>query len=83
MATHSSVLSWRIPRTEEPSGVYMGSQRVRHDLKTKSPPPIITVSMLVRVCGSPSPWGYLLLVKAWSGVTGNHGEGTGWVWELC
>ena len=32
MATHSSILAWRIPRTEEPSGLQsMGSQRVRHD----------------------------------------------------
>ena len=29
MATHSSILTWRIPRTEEPGGLqYMGSQRV-------------------------------------------------------
>ena len=32
MATHSSVLAWRIPWTEEPRGLQsMGSQRVRHD----------------------------------------------------
>ena len=32
MATHSSVLAWRIPRTEEPCGLpSMGSHRVRHD----------------------------------------------------
>ena len=32
MATYSSVLAWRIPWTEEPSGIQsMGSQRVRHD----------------------------------------------------
>ena len=32
MATHSSILSWRIPRTEEPGGLQsMGSQRVRHN----------------------------------------------------
>ena len=32
MATHSSILAWRIPQTEEPSGVQsMGSQRVRQD----------------------------------------------------
>ena len=31
-ATHSSILAWRIPWTEEPGGVQsMGSQRVRHD----------------------------------------------------
>ena len=32
MATHSSILAWRIPWTEEPGGLqYMGLQRVRHD----------------------------------------------------
>ena len=32
MATHSSILAWEIPRTEEPGGLqYMGSQRVGHD----------------------------------------------------
>ena len=33
MATHSSVLAWRIPGIEEPGGLpSMGSHRVRHDL---------------------------------------------------
>ena len=32
MATHSSILDWRIPWTEEPGGLEsMGSQRARHD----------------------------------------------------
>ena len=32
MATHSSVLAWRIPETAEPGGLlFMGSHRVRHD----------------------------------------------------
>ena len=32
MATHSSVLAWRIPGMEEPGGLpSMGSHRVRHD----------------------------------------------------
>ena len=32
MATHSSILSWRIPWKEEPGRLQsMGSQRVRHD----------------------------------------------------
>ena len=40
MATHSSILAWRIPWTEEPCGLQsMGSQRVGHDLATKPPPP--------------------------------------------
>ena len=32
MATHSSVLAWRIPGMGEPGGLrFMGSHRVRHD----------------------------------------------------
>ena len=32
MATHSSILAWRIPWTEEPGSLQsMGLQRVRHD----------------------------------------------------
>ena len=37
MAIHSSILAWKIPWTEEPGVLqYMGSQRVGHDLATKS-----------------------------------------------
>ena len=36
MATHSSILAWRIPWTGEPGGLQpMGSQRVGHDLATE------------------------------------------------
>ena len=32
MATHSGILAWKIPWTEEPGGLQsMGSQRVTHD----------------------------------------------------
>ena len=32
MATHSSILAWRVPWTEEPGGLpSMGSHRVGHD----------------------------------------------------
>ena len=36
MATHSSILAWRNPWTEEPEGLQsVGSHRVRHDWATK------------------------------------------------
>ena len=36
MATHSSILAWKIPWTEDTGGPqFMGSQRVGHDLVTK------------------------------------------------
>ena len=37
MATHSSILAWRIPWTEEPGGLqFMGLQRVRHNWATNT-----------------------------------------------
>ena len=37
MATHSSILAWRIPWTEKPGGLQsMGSQRVRHNWETNT-----------------------------------------------
>ena len=36
MATHSCILAWRMPWTEEPSGPQStGPQRVRHNLATE------------------------------------------------
>ena len=44
MATHCSILAWRIPWAEEPGGLQsMGTQRVGHDWVTKHS---ITVSVL-------------------------------------
>ena len=35
-ATHSSILAWEIPWSEEPGGLQsMGLQRVGHDLRSK------------------------------------------------
>ena len=35
MATHSSILAWRIPRTEEPGGLqFIGLQRGGHEEAT-------------------------------------------------
>ena len=37
MATHSSILAWRIPWTEEYGGLQSpGPQRVKHDLASKT-----------------------------------------------
>ena len=36
LATYSSIITWRIPSTENSSGLqFMGSQRVRHDWVTE------------------------------------------------
>ena len=51
MATHSNILAWRIPRTEEPGRFPVhGVARVGHDLATTPPPPHTLLSMLF---GSP------------------------------
>ena len=47
MATLSSILTWRIPWTQEPDGLQsMGLQRVRHDLVTKQQQHLQRVSLL-------------------------------------
>ena len=44
MATHSSILAWEIPWTEEPGGLQTkGLQRVRHDSVTKQQQQIIMI----------------------------------------
>ena len=46
MATHSSILAWKIPWTEEPGGLQsMGSQRVRHNSETN------TLTFLFNIAG--------------------------------
>ena len=46
MATHSSVLAWEIPWTEEPGGLqFMESERVRHDTDTKE-----QQQLLIKIC---------------------------------
>ena len=53
MATHSSVLAWRVPWIEEPGGLQsMGSQRLRQDLVTGHahiPKWIITYFVTIKV----------------------------------
>ena len=50
--THSSILAWKIPRTEEPGRLYsIGSQRVRHDQATSLS--FFSFSYFILVC---FPW---------------------------
>ena len=51
MATHSSILIWEIPRTEEHSGLQsMGSQRVEHDWVTNTFSFIVVLQCCVNFC---------------------------------
>ena len=63
MATHSSILAWEIPWTEEPGGLQsMGWQKVRHDWVTEH------ARLLPSLAASPlsPPGGLLILVHFWS-----------------
>ena len=52
MATHSSLLAWRIPWTEEPGGLQSaGSQRVGHDLATS-----LSFFLSFAPCGGLEEW---------------------------
>ena len=49
-ATHSSILSWRIPWTEEPGGLQsMGLQRIGHDLEAEHVPNLFIITLLFAV----------------------------------
>ena len=61
MATHSSILAWRIPWREEPGGLQsMGSQRVRHDWATSLTHSLITekiiLSFYIKHDMTSTPW---------------------------
>ena len=61
MATHSSILAWEIPWTEEPGGLQaMGSQkRVGHDLLTKQHIPTTTkITKVHNTNNTKCWWGY-------------------------
>ena len=59
VATHSSILSWEIPWTEEPGGLQsMGSQRVRHNRVSRH-----HMASLWKRRGSPD---------CWPQITGRH-----------
>ena len=81
MATHSSILAWRIPWMEEPGGLQStGSQRVRHDWATSlsiSTPQTFLLSPISSDFPSPRPsdwrfsWACLVLSFVSSLETGN------------
>ena len=60
MAPHSSVLAWRVPETEEPSGLpSMGLHRVGHDW-----------SDLAAAAAAADTWGFFIqvILILWLGV---------------
>ena len=64
MTTHSSILAWRIPWTEEPGELKsMGSQRVRHDCVTNTH---TYVYLVLAALSCPVPWTVALQTVALS-----------------
>ena len=50
MATHSSILAWRIPWTGKPGRLQsMESQKVRHDLVTIQTEILICISLMLSI----------------------------------
>ena len=61
VATHSSVLAWRIPGTEEPGGLpSMGSHRARHDWSDLAAAYYNSTFTWQSLCWIISPWGQAL-----------------------
>ena len=51
LATHPSILAWRIPWTEEPGGLQsMGLQTVRHDWVTNTSTSLLWLKILLYKC---------------------------------
>ena len=60
MATHSSILTWEIPWTEEAGGLQsMESQRAEHDLGTKQQQQFIYLSLFWLCWVFIAAWGFL------------------------
>ena len=76
MATHSSVLAWRIPETEEPGRKpSMGSHRVGHDWSDLAcmHACMSNISYLFQVSQQPYRWNLLCSLWGW-GTTGILGD---------
>ena len=83
MATHSSTLAWKIPRMEEPAGLWsMGSLRVGHDSSTslslftfmnwrrkRQPTPVF-------LPGESQGWGSLVGYRLWGRTESDTTEAT-------
>ena len=57
MATHSSILVWEIPWTEEPGRLwFIGSQRAKHDLATKTTICVVSSYLFEKLMLFHKPW---------------------------
>ena len=66
MATHSSILAWRIPWTEEPGGPQsVGSQRVGHLGKQVSPSAAAPQACEAPMGAPGHTWGVQQEARAW------------------
>jgi len=78
MATHSSVLAWRIPGTGEPGGLpSMGSHRVRHDWSDLAAAAAASMKWILTVWN-----GCMINVKLCSGSEELNPTFRGWAYWL-
>ena len=72
MATHFSILAWKIPWTEEPGGLQsMGLQRVEHTWATEHAPPTIQIKSSINKLRMGRIWCFTYVIKI------THG------WQVC
>ena len=73
MATHSSVLAWRIPGTEEPGGLpSMGSCRVGHDWGDLAAAAAAAITIMLHIPIADTAKAYFLLMQSppWAFLVG-------------
>ena len=77
IATHSSILAWRMPQTEEPGELQsMGSQRVRHDWGSHTHTHILNLYIVKRE-QLPTP---VFWSGEFHGLCTAHGVAKSWTW---
>ena len=87
MATDSSILAWKIPRTEEPGGLEpMGSHRVRHKLVSTAAAAAKLLQSCLTLCdpidgsppGSPIPGILQARTLEWVAISSSNA----WKWKV-
>ena len=75
MATHSSILAWRIPRTGEHGGVLsLGSHRVRHNCSDLAAAAAVTKMGCIYLCKLVFLFSFRAISR--SGIDGSYGSST-------
>ena len=89
IATHSSILAWKIPWTEGPGGLQPGC-RVRHDLATEPLPPLLYMCsawlfVTQWTVTHQAPWSMVLFlarILKWMAISSSRGSSQPRDWTL-